>query len=51
LTATTSAAGVAIRVTATARNAVDGAEVVITATGSNGPLIEAGRLAVQRTMS
>jgi ornithine cyclodeaminase len=39
------AAGVAIRVTATAREAVDGAEVVITATSSRGPLIETGWLA------
>jgi ornithine cyclodeaminase/alanine dehydrogenase-like protein (mu-crystallin family) len=39
------AAGVAIRVTATAREAVEGAEVVITATSSKGPLIEAGWLA------
>ena len=39
------AAGVAVSVAATAREAVQGAEVVITATSSTGPLIDAGWLA------
>jgi ornithine cyclodeaminase len=39
------AAGVTVRVTATAREAIRDAEVVITATSSTGPLIEAGWLA------
>lgn len=39
------AAGVAVSLAATAREAVEGAEVIITATSSTGPLIEAGWLA------
>ncbi len=39
------AAGVAVSIAATAREAVQGAEVVITATSSTGPLIEVGWLA------
>ncbi|MGH3409514.1 MAG: ornithine cyclodeaminase family protein, partial [Streptosporangiaceae bacterium] len=39
------AAGVAVSLAATAREAVAGAEVIITATSSTGPLIEAGWLA------
>jgi ornithine cyclodeaminase len=39
------AAGVAVSIAATAREAVQGAEVVITATSSTGPLIEAAWLA------
>src|SRR5260370_1751475 len=39
------AAGVPVSLAATAREAVQGAEVVITATSSTGPLIEAGWLA------
>ncbi len=39
------AAGVLVSIAATAREAVRGAEVVITATSSTGPLIEAGWLA------
>ena len=39
------AAGVQVSIAATAREAVQGAEVVITATSSTGPLIEAGWLA------
>jgi ornithine cyclodeaminase len=39
------AAGVAVSLAATAREAVEGAEVIITATSSTGPLIESGWLA------
>jgi ornithine cyclodeaminase/alanine dehydrogenase-like protein (mu-crystallin family) len=43
------AEGVPVSVTATAREAVEGAEVVITATSASQPLVEAGWLAPART--
>jgi ornithine cyclodeaminase/alanine dehydrogenase-like protein (mu-crystallin family) len=45
------AAGVLASLVATAREAVQGAEVVITATSSTRPLIEAGCLAAARTVT